>query len=482
LASVWSSSSAAAEQESSPESGPAHLGHHAMPEVFDVQLPERTTRTVAAAVNATYGYIEGVGDVAETQRFGGQLALSYGFIPTLRAGLSFRGHLDAFPGSDEGLNGVGEPRLRVQWQTLETDRFKLGFSAGLRLLGAGAPSISWEATSPSLRALFAVRLGMTTELALNAGFELDRSVESVRNFDDLSDADRVTLGISRGPTLPIGLGLRTFLGKEMHEGLLEVYGRPMLGDGAAAISDSPWAARLGFRPALSDSFRANLGLEVGLSARTGDTRATWSAPIEPRFGILVGLVWSPARKQEPKPKPPVPVAPRVAPPPPPQEVATLDLRGRVVTEAGFGVENAEVRISAEGKWLATVNTDAQGQFVATKLQVSSSYSLTVEAPDFDVATLSVEGDQVSEVVLYKALPRGAIEGRITDYRGAPLVATIRVTPGDYQVTSSEDGSFQVELAPGRYTLTFEAVGFRTETRVVQVEDKGVFIQNLALGN
>ena len=65
-------------------------------------------------------------------------------------------------------------------------------------------------------------------------------------------------------------------------------------------------------------------------------------------------------------------------------------------------------------------------------------------------------------------------------RPLELRATISVTPGEQTIAVQADGSFELELAPGKYTLEFEHPEFGSQQRKIHVVDRGVVILNIAL--
>lgn len=69
-----------------------------------------------------------------------------------------------------------------------------------------------------------------------------------------------------------------------------------------------------------------------------------------------------------------------------------------------------------------------------------------------------------EATSFVALNSG-IEGVVTDAAGgAPVAgATVTVSPGEVTVTTGADGTFTRRLAPGTYTVTVEAFGYRSTT-------------------
>jgi hypothetical protein len=68
-----------------------------------------------------------------------------------------------------------------------------------------------------------------------------------------------------------------------------------------------------------------------------------------------------------------------------------------------------------------------------------------------------------------ALLASGVSGRVTDSKGAPLsYATIFVQQTGSGVTTNEEGYYEIRLAPGNYTLVFQFLGYRSETRNISV--------------
>lgn len=64
---------------------------------------------------------------------------------------------------------------------------------------------------------------------------------------------------------------------------------------------------------------------------------------------------------------------------------------------------------------------------------------------------------------------GGLSGRVTDSGGAPLsFATIFVQQTGSGTTTNEEGYYEIRLDPGRYTLIFQFLGYRSESREVVV--------------
>lgn len=456
------------------------LGLRAMPELFQLATPDKA-QGFSMASGIALGHVDAVGRVPGAERLTGSLAAAYAVLPDLSLGLDFRGHIDFFPGANESANGVAEPRLSVQGRFFQKERLSLGAAAFLRLPGQAAPSIAWQAVSPSLRALVSYELATRLHVIGNVGFELDQSYKTVIDYSSLGDADRITLGLGQGPTLPVGLGLRARFDAFPHEAMVEVFGRPQMGDNAADFGHCPWALEFGVRPHLNRTLSAMLGIEIGLSGRSANQSGAQIAPIEPRVGLNFAILYAERPGYE------RPTTKVVAPPPPPPAPRAavhaeldLELEGRVVSESGEALVDATIRVLSDGQELASTRVDAEGRFELEDLPSRSSYQLSVEALDYESRVMPIEPGEKVEVVLYPALPEGVVEGRISDFRDQPVRAKVIVLPLGLEMIAGEDGRFHLELPPGRYTLTVEADGFRSEMRQVQVENRGVFILNLAM--
>jgi len=156
--------------------------------------------------------------------------------------------------------------------------------------------------------------------------------------------------------------------------------------------------------------------------------------------------------------------------------------GVVTDESGAPVAGAYVTIKV-GETQANVDTDAQGRFTLEKMPVGDA-EVTVEAVGFDKSRreAKVEKDQSAqlEFVMLPALPAGQLRGLIRSFNGKPLAATIRVTPGNVEVQTNAEGRFEVDVPPGRYTVTIEAEGHLKQRRAVKVENRGVTIINADL--
>lgn len=471
--------------EGSPR-GPME-GERALPGFVRVGLARGQDQVLALRVASGYGFIEAFGGVGtSTQRLSGDLAIAYSPLPRLSLALDFSGRLDVFPGSQDGANMYGEPRLTARGVVWENGRYALALQADARFIGGAAPDIDFSATSPTFVALLSSEIARETEVGLELGVHFDRSSVAVEDPSLLSAADRITLGASSSPAVRIGAagrhsfpGLRTVWLAELWADLLVL-------DGAPPILESPITLSVGARHSLSRLLALQTHLDFGLSARPSDFSSGQLQPIGSRVGLVVALIMTPGRK-EPKAAPapvaaPPPPPPRAAVPAPKVEVASVEVRGRVVDESGQGVPDVEIVGRTDQGPLSPVRTEADGGFLLTDLAADAILSLEVRATGFDVEkrTLDLTTERSLEITVYQSLPRGVVRGTVRDVLGSGLAAQIRIEPGSQVIDVAPDGVFQVELPPGAYRLAFESPGFRREERSVTVAENGVVILNIGL--
>src|SRR5690606_22559345 len=192
------------------------------------------------------------------------------------------------------------------------------------------------------------------------------------------------------------------------------------------------------------------------------------------------------KKDPPPPPPPVKKKEKekeVKPAPPPKPVIhTSKANGSIVDEGGRPLSDVEVILTQEGTAPRTTRSFADGRFVFEEVPVKGNVQLEIKTPGYEVVKLSyAEGaERNAEVVMYPALPAGQVRGAVLDLAGNPVVATIEITPGDHVVEVNADGSFELGISPGKYTVRFRHDDFKNQRRVVVVQDRGVVILNIAL--
>jgi uncharacterized membrane protein len=130
-----------------------------------------------------------------------------------------------------------------------------------------------------------------------------------------------------------------------------------------------------------------------------------------------------------------------------------------------------------------VETDGTGRFSMQQV-VAGEAQVVAEAEGYEKATqrLEVKADAIAEVklVLLPALPAGQLRGLVRSFEGRPLQAVIRIEPGGIEVESDDAGRFELDVSPGRYTVSIEAKGHVRQERAVKVENRGVTVINVDL--
>jgi hypothetical protein len=429
----------------------------------------------AAALGTGYGFTEGVLEMDDAHhRIGGLAALALSATPWLELGGELRGRYDKHTGTmpDDGF--IGDPRLWAKLGgSVGGDRY-LGLRLGVWLPGADAPSIEPGAISLDAAGLFTIAGGGTSFTA-TAGFRLDRSSESV-DADALSPPDRLGLGISESNAVLLGLGVA-------RGGASQVFGEItmdlLLGDGAPSAMQSPLRVGAGVRRALDASVSLEAMLEVAASQRPAPGDEALVA-IEPRVSATVGLSWRP--RPAPAARPVVDVvekAPDPVEPPPPPPPTTGGVRGKILDPDGAPLPGATVRLGVN-----SATTGEDGTFTLDTIP-PGEVELIIERPGHEPlrhkATITAGGEVAVDLTLARVKLPSVIRGVVRNYGGQGLAAKVRVEPLGLEVTANADGSFEIEVPPGKYTVVVSHAGYTTqESKNVEVEDQGVTSRNIEL--
>lgn len=465
------------------EARDALAGLHRVP----LAVPGETGITIGAS--AGFGLTEAVleTDDAHSRLLGG-LAVGVRPTPWLGLSLSLDGRADSHTtdneGDDDGM--VGDPRLRIRAGSEVSEGISLGAELGVWAPGEDAPSIAFDAISLDLRAI-ATWEPAEGPLTLSAfvGYRVDQSAAAIDDADLLSRSDRLSLGLSDFDALLIGVG------GAIRAGALQVLAEwsydMLIGDGAPDALVSPMRAAVGGRYSLNRDVAVQLVGEFVLSDRPTIAVGAPLVPLEPRATVLASMTFGfPFDRPEPVVAvvDPDPVDDRVVTPPP--TLTTGTIRGRVTREDGTPVANQLVRVGPE-EGAREVTTGADGAFELADVAVGDTL-VSVRAEGFQDAatTVTVIGGQTAtaDMTLLAATPEGQLRGVVLSFNGRPLAAQIRVSVrGDAaatptQVTAGEDGSFQLDIAPGEYEVVISAPGHVEQRRQARVEENGVTVLNV----
>ncbi len=474
---------------------PLGENERALPGFIRLALPVSAARPWVVAAGAGYAFVEPVGDLSQvTHRLTSRVALAYSPLPQLNLGMDINGQVDFFGDANEGSNLYGEPRISARFVYPLTPQFSIGAEADLRLLGAEAPSIELEALSPSLRLLAGGPWGARTWWAAHGGFHLDRSEALVPQVDLLSTGDIISLGASSWSAIQWGLGGSHRL-TEATELLAELGGEILVGSGAPRFAKSPWQFSVGARQQLNDHFSLGGSVDLGLSARSKPLPETELIAINPRVGAMVRLTWrigaysqktsqsdsntgkdlndsSTSKTGETKKSVVAPLAVVLKTPP---------TRGSIVDEGGRPLADVLIVVKQRGQDDKEERSFADGHFEFLDIP-EGEIEIVAKTSGFEDATIHFKKGQErqGEMVMYPAVPAGQVKGSVRDLRGKGISAKISISPGNLTIAVEPNGEFELELAPGRYTIQFEHPDFARQRRIVRVQNRGVVILNIAL--
>jgi hypothetical protein len=462
-------------------------GTRGLPALIHVALPTPAA-PAAAALGVGYGWLDPLRDDQGGHRLQGQVAAAITPLPALSFAVDVRGRLDTYPSAGEAnsVNLYGEPRLTGRYALAVAPDTFLGVELDVRLLGAEAPSIKAAATSPSVRALYGQGLTRELWIGANLGFHWDRSGQAVPRPELMSGPDKRSLGASSWSAVQWGAGAGYQLQTLPAELLLELTGELLVGRGSPGVGRSPSQLSVGVRLEASPSWAVLGTIDTALSSRRPAAHNERLLPAEPRVAAGVALVW----RVDPTPAPvapPAPIAPVSPPktetelPPPAPAVVTSPVSGSIVDEGGHALADVEVTLTQAGSEPQQTRTFADGTFEFKEVP-AGEVELQIVTPGFDkeVIPLKTGEDRKREITLRAAIPAGQVRGAVLDFEGKPVAASVTIGPEKKQVEVRPDGSFELELAPGSYTVTFRAERYQPQQRRIVVRDHGVVILNIAL--
>ena len=383
---------------------------------------------------------------------------------------------------------VGEPRLHLRaGKTLG----KIGAGAEITVWvpGKDAPSIVPEATSVDARGLLTLRLGGAARVAVNAGFRLDNSAKSAKDFMNLSTSDQASLGVSQWHSVVGGARFAYPMGKLTFGVEAEV--NAYVGGPDAPSAPSPSVAigaSASYR--INDTLSAELFLISNIQEKptiAGDGTIAL-IPYAPLFGGGLGLqarfggpspagpsLFTTCDDPDPSKRPP-----SCAPPADP----TAALGGQVTDDTGAPLAGATVTITdAKGK-TATATTDATGRWRAEGIATGeATVDVTADGRLKQSAKVTVNaGDNTAPITaLAPVIPPGRLRFVIRSFATSKGIdAEVEVNPGGHKVPVLADGTTELDIPPGTYTVKVSAPGHSSQTREYTVDQRSVVIVNVDL--
>jgi hypothetical protein len=270
----------------------AQVGVSALPTLYQVPWLEAPERRVRLALSGGYGAF---GDILEDDDSHHRVLASAGAAYQAKAGFGVEARLDTRydkhvlkSGSDSGA--VLDPRLAVRYARALNDSWSLGGQVGVWLPGKNFPTPAPAAITTDLLLLAGAHLTDTLDLALSAGYRIDRSAEAVDHPEQLSSADFAAIGLSSFDAALAGIGLRADLGAGAV--LMELGGDILVGSGAPSFTRSPLHATAGFDYALGAAgTRLRVLLSAALSSRPkiDPMKDPAMVPLLPRVWLLLGI-------------------------------------------------------------------------------------------------------------------------------------------------------------------------------------------------
>jgi hypothetical protein len=176
---------------------------------------------------------------------------------------------------------------------------------------------------------------------------------------------------------------------------------------------------------------------------------------------------------------------------PPEPAATAVLlattQGTIVDDHAGTLPDVRIVLTAEDGSTFETMTDRDGQYHFTKLPVGTA-QLEARAVGFKTLqwTVQLTPGQTNtnpEYSLQPAANAGMLRALVRSFDSEPLRATLTIKNRRGKLQTAEtgpEGTVDLELVPGRYTITVEAAGYRKFTRAIVIENNGVSVLNADL--
>lgn len=449
------------------------IGYNALPGVHEVPIGVQARPGIAARAGASYGFTEAVLKMRDSHhRLQLDAAASLTPLPWLSAALRVLGRYDVHSGagnqSDYGIVTGTHLGARALFP-LGAD-FQAGAELELWLPAGDTVGDAFSALSSDLQLLLAYAPRSSgLKLGLALGMRMDRSQHAGGEPERYSAADRLALGVSDGIwAAKPGLAFAYRSGRI--EWLAE-WAYRMYFD---YVARSPMWIRAGARYFPSDDLQLELLLGVSPSKRPSLAQGEPLAVIEPRLwaGLAVSYTWD-ASASEPEASEPEPL-----PATPERELEPrANVQGQVAAAGGAPLPGASVELTRDAARLEQTTDDA-GKFAFRDLE-AGEYQLAVTAEGFESAKrgLVLQPGAALElnIPLSQELPIGQIRGTVRRFDGTPILARVVISALDIDQKTRPDGTFEIDVPPGDYSVVISAERFSRQTRTAHVEQRGVAI-------
>lgn len=444
-------------------------------------------REITLRASAGYGFIERISPApGATQRVQGALAIGITPLPWLGFALRLDGRLNLH--GDDGMGGhitgYGDPRLLARAGYALSPALWLGVEIGAWFPGQQAPSWVASATTLDGRVQAAYRLlGTGWTLLGSAGARWDNSARAAPELDRLRIGDRVALGLSDSSAILVALGAAWQVQPRVQV-FAELAADLHVGSSAPPLSESPLRAAVGARYAITSQLQAELTPVISFSSRPSLAPGAAVVPIEPRVLVLLGISYTlPLTAAKPK----VAVTEVKTEPPKPKPIALASVTGRITDEAGQPLPEVRVTlITAGGQTIESIS-DRDGNYHFESLPLGEAHlsSQAVGFKKLEWTVILVSGPTADAAhPLVPATNIGVLRGLVRSFDSTPLRAKITIKNARGKIVqtleSNDAGAVELELPPGRYTVTVEAPGHRKHNQAIQIKGNGVSVLNTDL--
>jgi len=162
------------------------------------------------------------------------------------------------------------------------------------------------------------------------------------------------------------------------------------------------------------------------------------------------------------------------------------VKGRVLREEGrdgtkVPIPDVEVMIGQQ----VVAKSDSAGLFVVPEAgpgPVSLKLAGGGVRPQEELVVVPSHGEASVEILMQKGEEiRAWMRGRVRSSLGRPVVATLRIPEAKLKARTRPSGDFELRLPAGRYRVTFEAKGYLSQTKTVDVGagDQALFYVDLS---
>lgn len=436
------------------------LGDDGLAAVSRIGLPVADRPRLTFALGGEFGLENDLPEQDEsTTRMGGVVGVGYYPVHWFGMAADYRLRSDQHPdAAGAEIDSAGDAGLTLR----AGGRFyaaHVGVELSARMPGGDGAAPRPEGLSGELKFLLANRPEARGRVVGQVGFRIDRS-ELALDDPPATSADRFTAQLGEHNAFLMGLGIAYALDNaRAFEVLGELGADVLVGTGRDELERSLLRGGLGLRVRASESVQLELMIEGSPSARGAGDFEEPLVEMAPRLASRLGV-----RVSLPTGR---------APPP----VAKPERRERAAFAPGrerAPVAPPEVNPYAE----AIPKSPLEFAAADTTEDEPEPYTQDESEPAVDEA----EPEPEPEAEPAEAPPSkfAVVRGYIRSFDGKPLPATAKLYPSGKKTKTDDNGYFELELKPGRYTVRLRAYGYGSQNRKIIARRNGVTVLNVEL--